>query len=202
LAANSPCGKAIAGLLAGDTAPLNALPEKQRDAIVKSGQAPLAFACLAVADDKSSYCALLPKAGKDTCTNEWQLARDLKAQPADAKAVPFIATQLHRQCLTEFPQAQCDLFAAALGSDDATKCKGVPQPLEGLCAALATGNESLCPEGDADCRKMTAATEKVKKKGLGAFERSDPVLAEAAKSGRAACKSIVEELGAPCASAK
>jgi len=198
-AADSPCGKAMAGLLAGDPNALTVLSDAQRKAVVEYGRAPLAFSCLAIADDKEAYCAVLAKAGKASCTNNWRLVHDLKAQPAGADALPFIAEQFHHQCTTEFSKAECDKFKAAIGSGDAAKCKGVPAAIDGLCAALATGNDSLCPKDDADCRKTTAAVNKAKKKGLAAVDLGDPILSRAATNGRAECKPLIDDLALRCA---
>jgi len=198
-AADSPCGKAIGGLLDGNADALKSLSTKQREAIVGHGTAAAALSCLAVGDDKNTYCNVLPKGARENCLNEWQVVHDLKAQPPDAPAVAFVAAQLHRQCMSEFPQAGCDALRDAVGSDDATKCKGVPKELDGLCVALATGNESKCPDGDSDCRKMTAAVTKVEKHGLAGFEYRDPILASAAKNGRGECKPLLDELARRCA---
>ena len=210
--AAAQCKNVTTKLSAGDSSALQSMSSDQRIAAMN------AAICLALADDNSRYCDALPADKKSECVDQWKFVRELKGAPqGNLKALT-----LHHLCLKNGAKADCDKVRDAMTAADASKCKGISNPQQGvfcgalatgdaakcsglpegadreLCAALATDDPARCPKDSTDCPKMVGSFAKVKKEGLQGT--NDPRMA-ALRNGKAACQPLMADLERSCMSA-
>ena len=212
--AATQCKNVTTKLSAGDSSALQSMSPDQRVASMN------AVICLALADDNSRYCDALPADKKSECVDQWKFLRELKGAPqGNIKALT-----LHHLCLKNSPKADCDKIRDAMTAADASKCKGISNPQQGVfcsalatgdgtkcsglpegadrefCTALATDDPARCPKDSTDCPKMVGSFAKVKKEGLQGAQVNDPRLA-ALRNGKAACQPLMADLERSCMSA-
>lgn len=203
-AAEDPCEKAVTALGSGDLSAFKSLPPETRAAFERAyrehyGLAEV-FSCLAVADDNSRYCDLLPNPEKDGCFSQRQFIHGLKALPKGASALPLVAARVYQQCTSVLSKADCGKMQEAMTTRDAAKCKGLPDDLSILCDAVVTGNASRCPKEGDDCSRTVALVAKLNKDGLeGLRVDSDlEVFVAAARDGKPACAPLLALLKSSC----
>lgn len=203
-AAAVACEKAVTALGSGDLSAMKSLPPETRAALEREytehyGLAEV-FSCLAVADDDSRYCDLLPNPEKDGCLSQRQFIHGLKALPKGASALPLVDARLYQQCTSVLSKADCGKMQEAMTTRDAAKCKGLPDDLSILCDAVVTGNASRCPKEGDDCSRTVALVAKLNKDGLeGLRVDSDlEVFVAAARDGKPACAPLLALLKRSC----
>lgn len=211
------CAKAVAGLLAGDTAAIDSLPSENRTGLTTTPAALHAYTCLAVASGEKRYCEALEGENKGKCLDQLKMVGELKDLPKE-RVKPEM---LHRMCVASSAKAECDKLRDAVAAGDAAKCAGLGNAvMKDFCAAMASGDATKCqsvPEGEersrceaytaddpnrcakdsVDCRNMAGAFAAVKKQGLAGVADIDPGAAAAIK-GKSACEPLLSALQAAC----
>lgn len=216
VADGAACKKALAGLAAGDLSALKSLPPETQTALVQGQTAWDVFRCLAVAEDSTGYCDVLPKEMIGKCVKHYNLVRDMKTLPNES----LKAQIMYHICLSSgITPTDCGRLREAITSRNAALCSGLPKPWEtqtcpalatgdakacegasepvrrDTCAALATDDPDRCPQGATDCVNMVRDFVLMKQGGLGAAR--DPSVA-AARKGREACAPLLTKLESSC----
>jgi len=217
-AATSTCEQIAVHLAAGNLATLQSVPAPKRETILRNFLTVRALTCLAIADDDSRYCDVLPNPAQDKCATDWKLTRGLRALPKNA----IKPTLMYQMCLEQQPSTVCEKLRKGLIDKDPTQCAGIPDrwlasacsamatgdaskcdQISGvgeraMCAALATGDVGRCPNDSADCISTVRTFAKVEQDGAAALEELDPSM-KAASKGRQACAPFLNELQSVCA---